>query len=119
MFYNAGHISSYRDILRVDTALAEVNLKSMDQETWSVVPPNLVPGVFTHFSADNIDINDSTLDGKNTFHATQVAAWQRGPTGGHSRDAVLAAVRPSNNVTLEVPKALEAIMPVHFTCGLT
>ena len=42
-----------------------------------------------------------------------------GPTGGHSRDAVLAAVRPSHNVTLEVPKALEAIMPVHFTCGST
>jgi hypothetical protein len=42
------------------------------------VPHNLKDKAFTHFTADNIDINDSTLDGKNTFHATQMAAWQRG-----------------------------------------
>ena len=45
----------------------------------SVLPPNLVKDRFVHFSADNIDINDRILDGENTFHATQVAAWQRGP----------------------------------------
>lgn len=117
MFYNAGHIDSYRNILRIDTALAKVTLQSMDQDTGSVVPPNLVPGVFTHFSADNIDINDSTLDGKNTFHATQVAAWQRGPIGGPAIDTVLSDIRPSDKVTLEVPKALETIIPVNFTSG--
>jgi hypothetical protein len=35
------------------------------------VPHNLKDKVFTHFTADNIDINDSTLDGKNKVHATQ------------------------------------------------
>ena len=38
-----------------------------------------IPDRFVHFTCDNIDINDSSLDGKNSFHATQVAAWQRGP----------------------------------------
>jgi hypothetical protein len=41
------------------------------------LPHNLKDKVFTHFPANNIDINDSTLDGKNNVHATQMAAWQR------------------------------------------
>ena len=48
----------------------------MNEANGSVVPPNLVQGRFTHFTMDNIDIKDSTLDGMNTFHATQMAAWQ-------------------------------------------
>ena len=51
----------------------------MNYENGAVIPSNLMHGKFVHFSADNIDINDATLDGKNTFHATQIAAWQRGP----------------------------------------
>ena len=31
------------------------------------------------FTANNIDINDSLLGGKDTFHAAQVPGWQRGP----------------------------------------
>ena len=71
LFHNAGHIISYNDIPRIDTTLSEHTLKSMDLETGAVIPPNLCKERFVHFTADNIDINDSTLDGKNTFHATQ------------------------------------------------
>ena len=60
-------IISYNDILRIDTALSEHTLKSMDPETGAVIPPNLCKGRFVHFTADNIDINDSTLDGKIPF----------------------------------------------------
>ena len=77
MCYRAGHITSYHDILKLDTALAENTLQTMSTDG-SALPPNLMKDRFVHFSADNIDINDRTLDGKNTFHATQVAAWQRG-----------------------------------------
>ena len=51
----------------------------MDAEIGTVISANLVEGRFTHFTADNIDINECTLDGQNSFHATQYAAWQRGP----------------------------------------
>ena len=44
----------------------------------AVVPQNLVKGRFVHFSTDNVDINEYTLDGKGTFHATQVAASNAG-----------------------------------------
>jgi len=52
----------------------------MNTANGAVVPPNLVPERFLHFTCDNIDINDSSLDGMNSFHATQVAAWQHGPS---------------------------------------
>lgn len=77
LFHRAGHILSYEQILKLDTALAENTLESINKDN-DAVPPNLTFGRFTHFTADNIDVNDSTLDGKNTFHATQVAAWERG-----------------------------------------
>ena len=79
IFHNAGHIISYDNIPQVDTALAEKTLESMDPTTGAVTPPNLLPDRFVHFTCDNIDINDTSFDGKNSFHATQVAAWQRGP----------------------------------------
>ena len=79
LFYRAGHVISYSNILQVDTALAESTSTRMNPLTGAVVPPNLVQDRFIHFTCDNIDINDANLDGKNTFHATQVAAWQRGP----------------------------------------
>ncbi|MES9880098.1 MAG: hypothetical protein ABW185_04375 [Sedimenticola sp.] len=113
LFHSAGHIASYRDILRIDTALAESTLKHMDHDTGTVVPPNLIPKRFVHFSADNIDINDSTLDGKNTFHATQIAAWQRGP----APDDLLKNIEPSQRSTLSVPEAMEAILPVNILEG--
>lgn len=53
----------------------------MEPETGAVTPLNVVPGRFTRFKCDNIVINDSKFDGKNTFHATQISAWQRGPEG--------------------------------------
>ena len=58
--------------------MAKKTLESLGDDG-AIVPQNLVKGRFIHFSADNIDINEYTPDGKGTFHATQVAAWQRGP----------------------------------------
>jgi hypothetical protein len=51
-------------VLKIDTGLAEKSLESLDVNTGCFVPHNLK---FTHFTADNIEINDSTLDGKNIF----------------------------------------------------
>ena len=95
---------SYHDILKLDTALAENTLQTMSTDR-SVLPPNLVKDHFVHFSADNIDINDRTLDGKNTFHATQVATWQRGPPSKDIQNCVIL----STCETLNVPDAMNNI----------
>ncbi|CAH3166947.1 unnamed protein product [Porites lobata] len=44
MFHNAGHIISYRDIRRVDTALAKHTLSTMNTENGAVTPVNLAGG---------------------------------------------------------------------------
>ena len=75
MFHNGGHTISYWDVRRVDTALAKHTLSTMNTENGTVIPVNLAEGRLIHFTADNIDINEGTLDGQNTFHATQYAAW--------------------------------------------
>ena len=67
--------------------------------------PALVHGKFVHFSADNIDINDVNLDGKNIFHGTQMAAWERGP----ARDVILDDQKPSTRYyVLHVPEAMDS-----------
>ena len=50
----------------------------MNMENGALLPANLAEVRLVHFSAVNIDITDSTLDGKKTFYSTQNAAWQRG-----------------------------------------
>ncbi len=62
LFHKAGHTISYDQILQIDTALAQKTLESMDNESGAVVPGNIDAGEFVHFTADNIDINDGTLD---------------------------------------------------------
>lgn len=94
----------------MDTGLAEHTMSSMNMENGAVVPPNLVYDRFTQFTADNIDINDGTLDGKNTVHATQMAAWQR----GLAQDVLLNEITPSSK-TISVPEARESLVT---TCGL-
>ncbi|CAB3989701.1 Hypothetical predicted protein [Paramuricea clavata] len=60
--YEAGHILSYDQILQLDRCLAESILNTLDEESGTAIPPNLVQGNFVHISADNIDILDETLD---------------------------------------------------------
>lgn len=106
LFNSAGHTLSYKDVLRIDTGLAERSLQSMDERSGHFLPLNLKRSVFTHFTADNIDISDSTLDGKQTFHATQIACWQR----GSGNDADLKHIFPSSNETLQVPCQMDRII---------
>ena len=98
------------------SVLAENTLTTMDRGNGAVIPPHLTQGRLIHFSADNnIDINDSTLDGKHTFHATQYAARQRGP----SHDVVtLKSLTPAKHATLAVPEVMNTIFPATDT-GVT
>ena len=42
------------------------------------------PGRIILASCDNIDVLKETIDGKNTFHCTQMMLWQRGPKNERS-----------------------------------
>jgi hypothetical protein len=54
----------------------------------------------------NVDINEATLDGKGTFHATQVAACQR----GLPKTNLLEGIKFSNTGTLHIPVAMNDII---------
>lgn len=64
-------------------------------------------------SADNIDINEGTLDGQNTFHATQCAAWQRGPESVGILQNILHPLREQP----KVPDEKNAILPAYIREG--
>ena len=85
----------------------------MNTENGTVIPVNVAEGRFIHFTADNIDINEGTLDGQNTFHATQYAAWQRSPESV----AVLQNITLAKKATLKVPDEMNAILPAYIREG--
>ncbi|KAK3698753.1 hypothetical protein QZH41_004049 [Actinostola sp. cb2023] len=57
---------------------------------WHCYPSNIFPGTFIQFAADNNDINEETLDGKNTTHATTLVVYQKKPFGPMPPPEVLA-----------------------------
>ena len=65
---------------RIDTSIAKTELQSFVDNDNVSVPLNREPNKFFQFSADNKDIIEETLDGKGTFHATQMVAFQKGTT---------------------------------------
>ena len=77
----------FKKLLYVVSEMLLVSVK-LDPNTAAVIPPNLVPGKFVFYTTVNIDILYETLDGMDTFHATQVAAWQRGPAADIKLDTM-------------------------------
>ena len=89
MLNRMGHCVSYDDVEVMDTSLAKEVL-ARSELTGVVVPPNITPGGFVQVAGDNNDINEETLDGKSTTHATSRVLFQRGLFGPAPRRMVLA-----------------------------
>ena len=95
---------SYDELEAVDTSLAmEVLAKVETYET--VIPSNISFGSFVQLAADNNDMNEETIDGKHTTHATTMVVYQRkvyGPelppatAGDHSQRRL--SLKKSGNV---------------------
>ena len=73
----------------VDTSLATEVLAKV--ETYgTVIPSNISPGSFVQFAADNNDLKEETIDGKNTTHATTVVVYQPRRAFGPEPQATIA-----------------------------
>eukprot|EP00058_Branchiostoma_floridae_P009808 XP_002595296.1 hypothetical protein BRAFLDRAFT_128105 [Branchiostoma floridae] len=83
-----GHCASYDEIEVVDTSLATECIAKADIYG-VVVPSNIKPGTFVQAAADNNDLSEETLDGKNTTHATTLVLFQRGTYGPAPRSQTL------------------------------
>ena len=84
--HSSGDSISYDTVQRITTSIAEKELSRWAENNNTYIPKNLVQSRFTQFAADNFDIVEETLDGKGTFHVTQMAAFQRGPPNQYNLD---------------------------------
>ena len=71
-----GHCVSYDEMRAVNTSIAEEVLAKVE-EFGTVIPTNIKPGTFVQIAADNNDLNEETLDGKNTTHATTMVIYRK------------------------------------------
>ena len=76
LLYSAGHSISYDMVRRVDTTLANRSLEVLKSNDNIPIPTRVEQDSFVQFAADNIGLIEETLDGKGTFHATQMIAIQ-------------------------------------------
>jgi hypothetical protein len=85
LFHVAGHTIGMDTVRRIDTSIATEILETFKANGYVFIPRGIVPytaGRLIIGSLDNIDVQEETIDGKNTFHSTQLVCWQRGPAGG-------------------------------------
>lgn len=87
MLNRFGHSCSYDDIEVVDTSLA-LEIIARTENLGVVIPSNIRPGVFVQAAGDNNDINEETLDGKHTTHATTLVLYQRQPYGPNPKPVI-------------------------------
>lgn len=109
LLHAAGHCICYEQMQRIDTSLAKRQMCRFE-ENQVTVSSNLTPGNFVQYAADNIDILEKTLDGKGTFHATQMAVFQNGSLD----QAATTASLPSpgrKRVLKDVPEGFHDISP--------
>lgn len=105
---------SYKKVLQADNILAKLTLSTLDHDSGTIIPPNMKKcanrnstNSILQITADNIDILTKTLDGKNSFHATQMVVFQR---GGKSTDEVLQSVdQKKKSSTLRVSAIMNAL----------
>lgn len=70
-----GHCISHDQVMRINTAVAS-QLQPADPED-VLIPDCIQPNVFTQIAADNNDMLEETIDGKNTTHCTNMVVIQR------------------------------------------
>ncbi len=112
LLHASGHTISYDKVRTIETTVAKQQCEQFESNGKLFVPDNLVKSRFVQFAADNIDIAEETVDGKGTFHATQMAAFQRGPP------AKLEQPRPidgSDRTLGGLPHELNALDKSHYS----
>ena len=82
ILHAAGHTVGIDTLRRIDSSIANNILRRYEQNGYMYIPTGIspyTPGRIILSSFDNIDVLEETVDGKNTFRATQCVLWQRGP----------------------------------------
>ena len=112
LLHAAGHSVNYDTALRMDNTIANDILERYRESGNKFVPRNFTgttdPAGYTCFAVDNIDINEETLNGMGTFHATQVAAFRRKEEGETAMDIELSP-KSERRLDVQVPSELHEL----------
>ena len=81
MLHGFGMSVDYNRILRVEAQIEASVLKRMELNNGLYILPDVVLGRHVFFAVDNVDFAEDTPDGKNTFHGTAMAIYQRQEAG--------------------------------------
>ena len=81
MLHGFGMSVDYNRILRVEAQIEGSALKRMELNDGLYIPPDLVLDSHVFFAVDNVDFAEDTPNGKNTFHGTAMAIYQRQEPG--------------------------------------
>ncbi len=77
---HAGVGVPYQRVKQCITQIAKGVQENMEKHDGNYVPPGLHRQRRLRFSIDNIDAKVDTSDGRNSFHATAMAVYQREPS---------------------------------------
>ncbi|CAH3043014.1 unnamed protein product [Porites lobata] len=69
------------EVYNLEAQIEASVLKRMELNDGLYIPPDLVLGRHVFFAVDNVDFAEDTPDGKNTFHGTAMAIYQRQEPG--------------------------------------
>ena len=120
LFHSAGHTVGMDTIRRLDTTIATKILDKYEQNGNVYIPNDIVQsakGQMVLASCDNIDVLDETIDGKNTFHSTQMMLWQRvpPPESSSASDQVIGRQKALNPSVLKSLHKLDRATPFSGT----
>ena len=113
LLHGAGHSVSYETVLRMDNTIANDVLERYKENGNIFVPRNFADSTatYTRYAVDNIDINEETLSGMGTFHATQSAALRRKADGESTMD-IQVSPQSARRLDLEVPSELHELSEI-------
>lgn len=108
LLHSAGHSISYETVLRMDNSIANDVLVRYKENGNVFVPRNFTESTasYTRYAVDNIDINEETLSGMGTFHATQMTAFRRKGDDELPMD-IRVIPKSARRLDLEVPQLHE------------
>ena len=76
MLNKLGHTSSYSTLERMETSLGSMYMEQYLRDG-VVIPACIHRGLFVQVAADNNDLQEETIDGKNTTHSTAIVIYQK------------------------------------------
>ena len=110
MLHGFGISVDYNRILRVEAQIEGSVLKRMELNDGLYIPPDLVLGRHVFFAVDNVDFAEDTPDGKNTFHGTAMAIYQRQEPGDVAPELTVDPGDQCRRLIRQLPKSVATLL---------